>query len=172
MAAATSKKHYLTGVLVRRTLARLAAFRGDVATALAHLTAVESLARDEGLLPDLAWIQVTRSELLGTGSPDGSAALEEARRLSTSLGMSAVLRDADTLASVSVAPRATLSNGLTAREIEVLRLLAQGKANREIAGVLVISEHTVVNHISHIFGKIGVDNRTGAAGFAHRQGIV
>jgi DNA-binding CsgD family transcriptional regulator len=62
--------------------------------------------------------------------------------------------------------------GLTRREIEVLRHLALGKTNREIAESLSISEHTVVNHLSHIFGKIGVDNRTGAAAFALRQGIV
>jgi DNA-binding CsgD family transcriptional regulator len=61
--------------------------------------------------------------------------------------------------------------GLTRRELEVLRHLAQGKTNREIAELLVISEHTVINHLSHIFAKIGVDNRTGAAAFALRQGI-
>jgi hypothetical protein len=44
--------------------------------------------------------------------------------------------------------------------------------NRAIAEVLVISEHTVVNHLSRICAKIGVDNRTGAAAFALRQGIV
>ena len=68
---------------------------------------------------------------------------------------------------------ATISfpGGLTPREMEVLRELAQGKTNREIAELLVISEHTVINHLSHIFAKIGVDNRTGAAAFAHRQGI-
>jgi DNA-binding CsgD family transcriptional regulator len=70
------------------------------------------------------------------------------------------------------AANTSLPAGLTAREIEVLRHLAQGKTSREIAEVLVISEHTVVNHLSHIFGKIGVDNRTAAAAFAHRQGIV
>jgi len=60
---------------------------------------------------------------------------------------------------------------LTRRELEVLRHLAQGKTNREIAEVLSISEHTVINHLSHIFGKLGVDNRTAAAAYAHRQGI-
>jgi len=50
--------------------------------------------------------------------------------------------------------------------------VAQGKTNREIAEMLIISKHTVINHLSHIFAKIGVDNRTGAAAFAVRQGIV
>ena len=54
----------------------------------------------------------------------------------------------------------------------MLRHLAQGKTNREIAELLVISEHTVINHLSHIFAKIDVDNRTGAAAFALRRGIV
>ena len=83
--------------------------------------------------------------------------------------MRAALVRADRLVG---AANAASPAGLTAREIEVLRHLAQGKTNREIAEVLVISEHTVVNHLSHIFGKIGVDNRTAATAFALRQGIV
>jgi DNA-binding CsgD family transcriptional regulator len=82
--------------------------------------------------------------------------------------MRAVLARADGLLGAATVP---LPAGLTPREIEVLRHLAQGKSNREIAELLVISEHTVINHLSHIFAKIGVDNRTGAAAFAFRRGI-
>jgi DNA-binding CsgD family transcriptional regulator/pimeloyl-ACP methyl ester carboxylesterase len=60
---------------------------------------------------------------------------------------------------------------LTAREIEVLRLVVQGKTNREIAEALVISEFTVVNHISHIFNKTGAENRAAATAYALRHGL-
>ena len=60
---------------------------------------------------------------------------------------------------------------LTAREVEVLRLLAQGKSNREIADALVISYNTVERHINHIFAKTGVANRVEAATYAHRRGL-
>jgi DNA-binding CsgD family transcriptional regulator len=155
--------------LTRRTLAELAALRGDTTLALADLASAESQARQEGLTPDLALILLRRSELLGPSSAEGRAALTEARRLLASLGMRAALARADRLVGSA---NAASPAGLTAREIEVLRHLAQGKTNREIAEALVISEHTVVNHLSHIFGKIGVDNRTAATAFAHRQGIV
>ncbi|MBX3081517.1 MAG: response regulator transcription factor [Anaerolineae bacterium] len=51
---------------------------------------------------------------------------------------------------------------LTAREIEILRLMAQGHSNREIADTLVITEGTAKNHITNIFGKLGVRDRTQA----------
>ena len=63
-------------------------------------------------------------------------------------------------------------HGLTERELEVLRLVAAGKSNREIAAALVISEHTVARHVQNIFGKLGVSSRTAAGAFAfkHRLG--
>lgn len=60
---------------------------------------------------------------------------------------------------------------LTDREREVLALVAQGKTNREIANVLVISEATARNHISHIFEKLGLSRRSEAAALATRLGI-
>lgn len=50
----------------------------------------------------------------------------------------------------------------TARELEVVTLLAQGMTNREIASTLFISEHTVRNHVGHLFAKLGVNSRTQA----------
>lgn len=61
---------------------------------------------------------------------------------------------------------------LTERETEVLRLLAQGQANKEIARSLTIGEKTVKTHVSNILGKLGVQSRTQAALYAVRAGLV
>jgi DNA-binding NarL/FixJ family response regulator len=58
-------------------------------------------------------------------------------------------------------------DGLTSRELEVLRVLAQGKTNRVIAEKLFISEKTVASHVSHIFTKLGVSSRTAATAYAY-----
>jgi len=63
-------------------------------------------------------------------------------------------------------------SGLTEREIEVLRLIAQGATNREIAGQLVISEGTVKNHISNILSRLGLRDRTQAAIYAREQALL
>jgi HD-GYP domain-containing protein (c-di-GMP phosphodiesterase class II) len=63
-------------------------------------------------------------------------------------------------------------DGLTAREVEVLRLAARGLTNKDIAGVLVISPKTVANHIQHIYTKIGVTSRAMAGLYAVRHGLL
>ena len=60
---------------------------------------------------------------------------------------------------------------LTPRELEVLRLIAQGKSNREIADELVLAELTVRTHVSNILGKLHLANRTQAALYALREGL-
>ena len=67
------------------------------------------------------------------------------------------------------APEAPGADGLSAREAEVLRLLADGKSNPEIAETLVISRFTVNRHISNIFVKIGAANRVEATTYAYRH---
>ncbi|WP_027437915.1 response regulator [Lachnospira multipara] len=61
---------------------------------------------------------------------------------------------------------------LTKREIEVLKMIAAGSFNKEIASTLNISERTVKNHVSNIFKKIGVSDRTQAAVFAIKNNII
>ncbi len=56
----------------------------------------------------------------------------------------------------------TPANTVTARECEVLRLVAQGKSNREIGSKLFISEHTVARHLQNIFAKLGLSSRAAA----------
>jgi DNA-binding NarL/FixJ family response regulator len=67
------------------------------------------------------------------------------------------------------APAGGWAGGLTAREIEVLRLLATGKTNRAIATDLVISEKTVARHVSNIFTKLGVSSRSAATAYAYEH---
>jgi DNA-binding NarL/FixJ family response regulator len=75
------------------------------------------------------------------------------------------------LASALLAP-ASLPGGLTAREVEVLRLVASGRSNPQIAAELVLSEKTVARHLSNIFGKLDVGSRTAAAAYAFEHGLL
>lgn len=61
---------------------------------------------------------------------------------------------------------------LTPRECEVLKLIAKGYTNSEIAEALFISKHTVKNHVSNIYRKLGEDDRTRVALMAVRRGLV
>jgi len=63
-------------------------------------------------------------------------------------------------------------NGLTDREVEVLRVLARGLSNREIGDVLVVSPRTVQHHLASVYDKIGVHSRAGAAVFASEHGLL
>jgi DNA-binding CsgD family transcriptional regulator len=62
--------------------------------------------------------------------------------------------------------------GLTAREVQVLALVAAGKTNREIATVLVVSEHTVRRHLQNIFAKLGVASRAAATAYAFQHDLI
>ena len=69
-------------------------------------------------------------------------------------------------------PAARPAGGLTGREVEVLRLVASGKTNREVAADLVISERTVARHVSNIFDKLGVPSRAAATAYAYEHGLI
>jgi ATP/maltotriose-dependent transcriptional regulator MalT len=84
------------------------------------------------------------------------------------LGAVAELRSMDEGRGVPAAPD---THGLTARELEVLRLVATGRSNREIAGDLVISEKTVARHVANIFTKLGVSSRSAATAFAYAHDL-
>ena len=75
---------------------------------------------------------------------------------------------AETVADAKSEPR---PDGLTPREVEVLRLIANGRSNQDIADELVISFNTVTNHVKSIFGKTGCANRTEAAAYAIPRGL-
>jgi DNA-binding NarL/FixJ family response regulator len=69
----------------------------------------------------------------------------------------------------SSSPKPNYEHILSVREIEVLKLVAQGKTNREIAVLLYITEGTVKNHITHILGQLGLNSRTQAAIWAQQN---
>ena len=98
--------------------------------------------------------------------------LHEALATARALGMVRLTRQIEALmaaASAATPARSVHPDGLSEREAEVLRLLAAGKSNREIAAALVISTHTVAFHVTNIFNKTGASNRTEAAAYAHRH---
>jgi NarL family two-component system response regulator LiaR len=76
------------------------------------------------------------------------------------------------LAELSSPPQKPLTpDPLTARELDILRLIAQGRSNKEIAGKLTIAEETVHTHVSNILGKLHLASRTQAALYALKEGI-
>ena len=100
---------------------------------------------------------------------DEESALSElavAERTFAELGAEPARREASKLRSTA------LPDGLTAREVEVLRLVATGRSNPQIAAELVLSEKTVARHLSNIFTKTGVTSRTAAATYALQHDLV
>jgi ATP/maltotriose-dependent transcriptional regulator MalT len=97
-----------------------------------------------------------------------SLELDAARGTFGELGAKPDLARLDVLAF----PSGRAAHGLTARELEVLRLVAAGKTNREIAAMLVVSEHTVARHVQNILGKLRVPSRTAATAFAFEHDLV
>ena len=100
-----------------------------------------------------------------------AALLGEAAELAQRIGMPTLLGRIRAL-EVPVAPAAPLPDGLSAREVQILVLVARGLSNREIGETLTISGHTAANHIRSILRKTGCANRTEAASYAHRRGLV
>lgn len=95
--------------------------------------------------------------------------LDAARCVFQQLGASLDLAQVDAL---SATREPTAPGGLTAREAEVLALVATGKTNREIGSVLFISEHTVARHLQNIFTKLGLSSRVAASAYAIEHGLV
>jgi DNA-binding NarL/FixJ family response regulator len=94
------------------------------------------------------------------------AELRGAGDLAARLGIAAA---AERAAALLEEAEATPPAGLTPREAEVLRLLAGGRTNREIAVTLVLSVHTIERHLANAYRKIGARNRADATAFALRE---
>ena len=106
-------------------------------------------------------------------SPAALALLEEARTLVEGSRDPGMLRDALGRVSRSLAPRQVNQGGrLSAREIEVLRLLARGLQNREIAAALFVTYNTIHSHIRSIYRKLGTSSRSEAIDRARSEGLL
>ncbi len=95
--------------------------------------------------------------------------LDAARWVFRQLGAAPDVARVEALSRAGAAPTPA---GLTAREIEVLRLVTEGRTNREIAKALRLSDHTVRRHLQNIFNKIGVSSRAAATAFAFQRDLV
>jgi DNA-binding CsgD family transcriptional regulator len=153
-----------------RYLGMLAATLGDTDSATHHFEAALDFNRQMGAD---TWLAHTAYEygriLLAHGDSDrGEQLLAEAALLAEAVGMPTLLARVRTLAPVSSSP---LPDGLSIRELDVLRLMARGLSNREIGATLFISEHTAANHVRGILRKTACANRTQAAAYAYRRGL-
>jgi DNA-binding NarL/FixJ family response regulator len=114
----------------------------------------------------------------GQSRSEASDVLSEAHRLATKMDAVPLVREAEAMAGRY---RLTVGGaddgdplgryGLTAREAEVLGLVAAGRSNKEIAEALFISTKTASVHVKHILAKLGVTSRVQAAAIAHRAGF-
>ncbi|QBD83261.1 helix-turn-helix transcriptional regulator [Ktedonosporobacter rubrisoli] len=168
--------------LVDRVLGMVAARIGEWQMARAHLNAAEALARREEMLPELAYTLLEMAELELMRLQGGNVAharhyLKQALPIFEKLNiaeMSTRISDriVGMITEASRGETLALPANLTQREAEVLRLVASGKSNRQIACDLRLSERTVANHLSHIFHKTGSENRVEATTFAMNHGLI
>lgn len=140
---------------------------GDLEAALRATTRSEQLWQQVGAPYELACLRLLRADVCEQLEDTATAEVDRstARSVLESLGATAVLpgRAAGTGEG---AP-----GGLSSREVEVLRLVARGLTNRQVADELVISEKTVARHLSNIFTKIDVSSRAAATAWAFTNGV-
>ena len=99
----------------------------------------------------------------------GRMELESARDVYQRLG---AVRDAGRVTKLAGLTGRAAPGGLTARELEIVRLVATGRTNRAIAEELVISEKTVARHLSNVFSKLGVSSRSAVTAFAYEHQLL
>jgi DNA-binding CsgD family transcriptional regulator len=174
-------------LLADRSLGMLATLIQDWKAAREHLSEAEAHARREAILPELTRTLASQAELEiamgvhlhGRGNARRARALlNEAAELFDAIGMPGEATRVRERARkrlrrlLGAEPKQSpLPLGLTLREVEVLRLVATGMSNRQIADQLSLSEKTVEAHLTSILGKTGTDNRAAASAFAVRQGL-
>lgn len=141
---------------------------GDASGALPYLRKASTLWRGLEAPYEVARVQLKVSRAVAALGDAVSAATElaAARRVFVELGAVPATAQVDR----TVRP-ADLPGGLTAREAEVLRLVASGQSNAKIAAELVLSEKTVARHLSNIFTKLEVGSRTAAAAYAFEHNL-
>jgi len=172
------------GFLIERILGGIAAQNGWRHKADKHFEQALESAGSIRSIPELAATQVDYAAALA--NQGGKAERERAIELLDGavpdivrLGANRLLRRATAIAETLHAPmptpprrRETFPDRLSAREVEVLLLVAKGRSNQQIADELILSIKTVARHMSNIFDKIGVDRRSAATAYAFERGIV
>jgi DNA-binding CsgD family transcriptional regulator/tetratricopeptide (TPR) repeat protein len=159
-----------------RYLGLLATTLGEHERAVQHFERALAINREMGAM---TWVAHTlfaygRTLRMRGGSEDAvkaSELLSEAATLAERIGMPTLLTRARALGARIERAR-TPPDDLSWREVEILRLVAMGRSNREIGQELFISGHTVANHVRSILRKTGAANRTEAAGYAYRHALV
>lgn len=159
------------GAMAAVARGRVALASGDAAAALINLRRACGAWQAMGALHEASRTRVMVGLACRSLGDEDSAGMEfdAARTVFEGLGAEPDLAWLDAL--TGVAP-SSVTHALTGRELEVLRLMAAGKRNREIAAGLVISEHTVARHVQNIFTKLGVSSRTAASAFAFEHDLV
>ena len=151
---------------------------GNLNRAVEHFEEALAFCQRAPYRPELPWTCCDYADtLLQRRSPGdlekATPLLDEAQTIAVELGMrplaERVQERLDLLNSTAI-PSAQCPAGLSRREAEVLCLVALGKGNREIGEELVISEGTARRHVSNIYLKIGVNNRSEATSYALRKG--
>ncbi len=169
-----------TALSIDRLLGLLSQTMGNLDQAAAHFEDALAFCRKAGYRPELAWTCCDYADaLLQRNDPEDRAMavtlLDESLSLSTELGMPPLMeRVTERLERIQAQPTAapTYPGGLTQREVEVLRLVAVGKTNQDIADELFISVKTVGYHVGNILNKTASSNRTEAATYASQHGLV
>jgi DNA-binding CsgD family transcriptional regulator len=156
--------------------AAVAAGTGDPLRAARLIGATDALRNAIGfaLAPFVAAIyDAARTHVARDLDSAALAAQQEAgRRLSRQEAVAEALAAVTVVANDGSPGPPSVSEGLTARELEVLRLLAAGRSNAQIAQALFISPRTVSTHLTSIFTKLDVGSRTEAVALAHRIHLV
>ena len=171
---ATAPRQPLALLAAHRLLGELATDRGEHAAATGHLAPALALAEACAAPYERALTLLAFTELhAATGARDrASAALAEARAILESLEARPALARADALAArLAAAPTPVLPFGLSAREAEVLRLVAAGLPDAQVAARLFLSPYTVKAHLRAIYGKLGVPSRAAATRVAVEHGL-
>ena len=160
-------------------VAVLANATGDCGSGARYLAAANALRHALGhafVLPERAIYESTEQSLRDALNPGDYACAHQTgsgQPLNKTLEQaSAFLTHVQSADESTAQSRTAQPFGLTARELDVLRLLTQGKSDREIAETLYIGTRTVETHVSNLIAKLGVSNRTEAATLATREHLV
>jgi ATP/maltotriose-dependent transcriptional regulator MalT len=159
--------------------------RAIAATAVGGVLLAEGATRDAGPVLRRAWrtwrelrvpyeaarVRIPLGEVCAAlGDTDGATLEWDAARYTfEELG---AVDDLARVAALLSPETPSRPSGLTERELDVLRLVAQGRTNREVADALFLSEHTVRRHLQNVFGRLGVSSRAAAVAFAVQHDLV